>query len=128
MNNALSLLVVLGGSLAIYSCQNTTPEVILQQRIQRVIQLMEQEEYEKFLINFYLPSEVESLKKRHNIKKLAKYFGEGPQRDYLLNYLKSVQHSIPRFNATKTEARFVNEKFDETIVWQEVNGKWYLRN
>jgi hypothetical protein len=114
--------------LAICSCNETAPEAELQNRIQTVIELMEQEDYEKFLVNFYPPSEVEALRKRHNIKKLAKYFGEGPQKSYLLNYLKTIQDKSPKFNETKTKAHFTSEHFDNELVWQEVNGKWYLVN
>lgn len=128
MKSTLFLVAILGSGFAVLSSQTTSPEAALQHRIQKVIKLMEQEEYEKFLTNFYPPAEVESLRKRHNIKKLARYFGEGPQRDYLLNYLKSVQHISPRFNSSKTEARFAAEEFEETLVWDQVDGNWYLRN
>ena len=116
------------GCLVLYSCGESTPETHLQDRIQKVITLMEQEDYEKFLVNFYPPSEVEELKQRHNIKKLAKYFGEGPQKTYLLNYLKTIQDKAPQFKDNNTKAHFASEKFDSELVWQEVDGKWYLVN
>ena len=116
------------GCLALYSCEEATPEAHLQSRIQKVIKLMEQEDYEKFLVNFYPPSEVETLKQRHDIKKLAKYFGEGPQKSYLLNYLKTIQDKAPQFKDNNKKAHFASEQFDEELVWQEVDGKWYLVN
>ena len=116
------------GCLVLYSCGESTPEIHLQNRIQKVINLMEQEDYEKFLVNFYPPTEVEALKQRHDIKKLAKYFGEGPQRTYLLNYLRTIQYKAPQFKENKTKAHFASEKFDNELVWQEVDGKWYLVN
>lgn len=120
--------ILLLSSALFYSCECATPEVILQKRIQKVIKLMEQKDYEVFLVNYYEPAKVEELKERHDIKKLAKYFGEGPQKDYLLNYLKSVQNQSPRFNEAKTTARFVADDFPSELVWHEVEGNWYLKN
>lgn len=122
----IQLPILLMGCLVFSSCGEATPEAHLQSRIQKVIKLMEQEDYEKFLTNFYPPSEVESLRQRHDIKKLAKYFGEGSQKTYLLNYLKTIQDKAPQFKDNK--AHFASEHFDEELVWQEVDGNWYLVN
>lgn len=124
--NSLPYSLLLFSALTISACSPVSPEQALNERIESSIRLIESGQYERLLVNYYQPHLVEDLKSNHNIQKLATYYGEAPQTDFLLKDLKLALQSSPEFNTSKTLATFSNEKLGLKMVWKQVDNVWYL--
>ncbi len=118
--------ILILGVLTLNACTPTSPETALQNRLDQSIDLIEAGDYEELLVNYYLPKLVKDLKEQHNIKRLAKYYGEAPQTHQLLQDLKIASHIQPNFNAQKTEAVFYHDELSFRMVWKRVDDVWYL--
>jgi len=124
--NSLPYSLLLIGTLTLGACSPNTPEQALQLRIENSIDLIESEKYEDLLLNYYQPGLVDDLKSNHNIKKLAKYYGEAPQTNNLLNGLRLAYELEPTFNTSKTKATFSHQDLKIDMIWQQIDGVWYL--
>lgn len=124
--NSLPYSFLFLGILSMSACAPVSPEQALEERIESSIHLIETEQYERLLVNYYQPNVVENLKSEYNIKKLATYYGEAPQTDFLLKNLKAALQSTPEFNKSKTVAKFPNDDLEFEMIWKQINNVWYL--
>lgn len=120
-----------GQSLLIASVDSDTLEKSLRRSIDEAITLLKQKKYQAFLLRFVAPDKIDDLRDEEgSLDTFTKDFARRKAKT-LLGVLKGIRSKKPTYNEDRTEATFrvkPNKTGKDTIVWQLIDGTWYITN
>jgi len=123
----LSLLLLPGWADEAAAPSNTSQ---LKEVIQTGIKLLEAKKYEAFLQRYPVPAEREKMLKERSLEEMARSFSKR-HADRLLAIFRQIEGEVPTFSEDGQHADYkVNlENFSrDRVVFEKLDGHWYLRN
>ena len=102
----------------------------LKEMIQAGIKLLEAEKYEAFLQRYPVPEERAKMLKQRSLEEMARSFSKR-HAERLLTIFRQIEGEVPTFSEDGQRADYkVNlENFSrDRLVFEKIDGHWYLRN
>lgn len=103
----------------------------LKNSVSQAITMLETKDYVAFLRRFVRPQDMEHLLKEcTTLEQCAEAFAE-EKAGLLLQVLRKVKNGKPKMNRRENTATFTIPNIKEgksKIIWEQVQGIWYIRN
>ena len=120
---AILLLLLVSG----VAVRASTAPADLQDAVHQATTLLEDKQYDAFLVRFVDPDDLANFLKGHTQAELSQEFAKDKAAQ-LTSFLKSIGDVDPVMSEEGTVATFDLKGQPRPLIMRKVNGQWYIKN
>lgn len=112
------------------AADTSQPQTALATAIPHALALIESKQYEKFIRQYAVPSQLKKVLKQKTLDEIVRGFAKDHAARILL-ILKQIQEKQPSINTAGTVAEYptdVKNFSRKKVVFEKIGGLWYLQN